>query len=301
MNFTDKVRGLLAYDTPTGAGINGLAQGLLAAGAASQRPINNSEAMGMAMQGFNQGYQGKRAEQMAIAKMIAEQQAARNKAMIDQAKLGADQQKAGIDNEKLLQSYRNELKGDVQSFNDITGAYDSLYNSLTGNSSKAKDLAAIFNFAKALDPGSVVREGEQQMIVGTGSVFDTLRNYVSALQGEGNLQPEQRKALLDAAFGSTSAKLQGIGSRFDTFANNVVVPFFGQDYVSRVIPDKRMLNTDEILSQYRQGIDNFTVPKGSSTQPGRQRITATQRGQELEAQGLSDAQISETLRKEGYL
>jgi hypothetical protein len=51
-------------------------------------------------------------------------------------------------------------------------------------------LAAIFTFMKALDPTSVVREGEQQQARATGGVTDQLVGFVNRIRGEGALPSE---------------------------------------------------------------------------------------------------------------
>ena len=60
---------------------------------------------------------------------------------------------------------------------------------LEESNSPTDQLAAIFEFMRALDPNSVVREGEQQMAVRTGGPADALVSMVNNLAGEGKLTP----------------------------------------------------------------------------------------------------------------
>lgn len=73
---------------------------------------------------------------------------------------------------------------------------------------KQGDLAAIFNYAKALDPRSVVREGEQVTIQRTDGVFGILQKYTSMFNQEGSLTPAARKGLL----GTVKAQVQAAES-----------------------------------------------------------------------------------------
>lgn len=56
--------------------------------------------------------------------------------------------------------------------------------------SPTDQLAAIFTFMKALDPSSVVREGEQQMAMRTGGLADSMLTYVERLKAGDSLPPE---------------------------------------------------------------------------------------------------------------
>lgn len=53
--------------------------------------------------------------------------------------------------------------------------------------SPTDQLAAIFTFMKALDPTSVVREGEQQQARSTGGPVDQLIGFINKIKGEGAL------------------------------------------------------------------------------------------------------------------
>lgn len=64
---------------------------------------------------------------------------------------------------------------------------------------RISDLALVFDIAKLLDPGSVVREGEQEMIINTQSLPNQLVGAISALSEGGKLRPSIRKQILDEA------------------------------------------------------------------------------------------------------
>ena len=75
----------------------------------------------------------------------------------------------------------------VTAFNAATAAGDTL----------AGDLNLVYAFAKAMDPGSVVREGEQLMIARTGGVFDRLKGMAASVIGGARLTPEIRMSLMN--------------------------------------------------------------------------------------------------------
>lgn len=65
--------------------------------------------------------------------------------------------------------------------------------------SGAGDLGMIFSYMKALDPQSVVREGEQVQVQRTGGIPDQIWNmYLQAKDGR-RLSPEQKRNLISAA------------------------------------------------------------------------------------------------------
>ena len=67
------------------------------------------------------------------------------------------------------------------------------------------DLAVIYGYAKAMDPGSVVREGEMDMANSTSStVQDIARKYGKIAEGN-RLPPEVRKQLIISAAGKARA------------------------------------------------------------------------------------------------
>jgi len=71
---------------------------------------------------------------------------------------------------------------------------------LAANPSAITDVATIFKFLKVLDPGSVVREGEQAMLQRAQSLFGTLKVYAESLESGATLSPQQRKQIVDAAY-----------------------------------------------------------------------------------------------------
>ena len=64
------------------------------------------------------------------------------------------------------------------------------------DTSGASDLNLIYALGKALDPNSVVREGELQLAAGTGSLGDKLKGYYKSASTGGKLPPTVKQDLL---------------------------------------------------------------------------------------------------------
>lgn len=83
---------------------------------------------------------------------------------------------------------------EVANYKEVVSAFNS---ATTAGNTLAGDLNIVYAFAKAMDPASVVREGEQVMIQRTGGVFDRLKGMVDSINGGARLTPEIRMALMN--------------------------------------------------------------------------------------------------------
>lgn len=159
-----------------------------------------SQATGKGMQGyiFNND-----TGEYSIDPNLKAQLDASAKAMAGKESLGA-KDVAGI-NDKVT-ALTSGVRGIYAAANDL--------NALEKSSSPSAQLAAIFKFMKALDPTSVVREGEQQMARETGGPADYLVGMVNQIRGEGGLAPEvfqdmvnTSKALANSAINSSKKEV----------------------------------------------------------------------------------------------
>jgi hypothetical protein len=108
-----------------------------------------------------------------------------------QEKMALETHKAGLKSPKdPTDPYKNaknenELYRLYQHDSDTTKkmgeAYSRFRGTLTMPVSAANDLAVVFNYMKILDPGSVVREGEQAKAANATSVPDGIRNMYNRL------------------------------------------------------------------------------------------------------------------------
>jgi hypothetical protein len=101
-----------------------------------------------------------------------------------------------------VQKLRKEYGGltSVENMPTIAEAYNSL-QSLGKSGTKADDLAILYKFMKALDPTSVVREGEAYMVKATGGLLGLMGSYVNQLQGskEGTFDNATRTEIVNTA------------------------------------------------------------------------------------------------------
>lgn len=74
----------------------------------------------------------------------------------------------------------------IKDASDIRSAASRL-DKISKTKSATDQLAAIFTFMKALDPGSVVRENEQDQAVRTGGITDQFAAYIDQIRGKGAL------------------------------------------------------------------------------------------------------------------
>lgn len=128
---------------------------------------------------------------------------------LDRAKLSIDQQEVDVKKENLALKRRefearlNERPGSEIKFSDLRGVSSDI-SKILNESQKVKNaasrlakisqtksptdqLAAVFTFMKALDPSSVVREGEQDQARATGGITDQFISYIDRIRGEGSL------------------------------------------------------------------------------------------------------------------
>jgi len=85
-----------------------------------------------------------------------------------------------------------------QAVKDYKAALPSLMAGLNAKPDAGGDNALIYAYAKAMDPGSVVRESEMGMAAGTGSVFDSVAANLKkqfGIEGGGQLSPQVRENL----------------------------------------------------------------------------------------------------------
>ena len=86
-----------------------------------------------------------------------------------------------------------------QSFNKIKDAYE--------NPSPVGDISMVYNLIKMWDPGSVVREGEIDILKAANGPAKALVGTWQNLQGGGKLTPEVRKQMYDSALSTTGKQL----------------------------------------------------------------------------------------------
>lgn len=117
------------------------------------------------------------------------------------------------------------------------------------------DLALVYGVGKALDPDSVVREGEMTMVMAAGSPAQRIMGHLSVLRGGGRLTPAVRKELvsmLDQRASEYEKAYQGARQTYEGIAKQR-----GYD------PGQIFLNTGFGAPQPATPDDYAKLPKGS--------------------------------------
>lgn len=84
-----------------------------------------------------------------------------------------------------------------------------------------KQVALVFAFGKMLDPESVVREAEQQMIANARGLFDSLTQMIPALQTGAKLTPQQLNSMQSIAqqlMGGSSTRMTDLAAYYEGLA-----------------------------------------------------------------------------------
>jgi hypothetical protein len=119
-----------------------------------------------------------------------------------QQKGEAEQFKAEKEKSKEITTQENKLRKEFnpfkKQFQEAQTAQDKVGRSLARETA-AGDVSAVFAYMKVLDPGSVVREGEQATARNAAGVPERIRNaYNRTLTGQ-SLTPEQRQDFLETS------------------------------------------------------------------------------------------------------
>lgn len=100
-----------------------------------------------------------------------------------------------FERENTLRDEFNTLTKDYRTQSDAYGRVQAS----AADPSAAGDLSLIFAYMKLLDPGSVVREGEQATAANARGVDEGVRSYYNRVLTGERLAPEQRKDFVDRA------------------------------------------------------------------------------------------------------
>jgi hypothetical protein len=106
----------------------------------------------------------------------------------------------------------------VKTYNDVKPIVESARKA---PDTPQGDFALIYGVGKVLDPNSVVREGEMNMVIASGSPAQRVQGYLAQLQGKGRLTPSMRKELvgiLDQRTAEYEKQYQGVRSTYEGIA-----------------------------------------------------------------------------------
>jgi hypothetical protein len=128
---------------------------------------------------------------------------------VESKQVGIEQNRQSMQNQRF-----NQNQGLRQEFNALpevknySAAVQSLGTALKAPDTPQGDLAVIYAYAKAADPGSVVREGEMDMATATASLPEKYRAEVGKLTEGKRLPPEVRLGLIETMRQSVSGMRQ---------------------------------------------------------------------------------------------
>lgn len=124
--------------------------------------------------------------------------------------------------QKVSESITNIRKeyNALQPVQNYRAAVPMLESAKKAPDTPAGDLDVIYAVGKALDPNSVVREGELNLVIKSGSPAQQLQGYASIIRGGGRLPKGQRDALM--------AMLDNRVGQLKVSADSAAVPYIKQ-------------------------------------------------------------------------
>lgn len=177
-------------------------------------------------------------------------------------------------------TYRKEFYANpvVRQFQDVDAATRQIVELAKQESDQPGpgDIALIISYMKALDPGSVVREGEFATAENAGGIPETVRNYYNKVVSGGRLSPELKREFASTATSIYNARRGAYNSYAEVMRG--LVQDAGGD------PDRQGIRiADEIT---------FEIPTPPGERPaGAGEAFLTERDKELQAK-LSQAYAS---------
>jgi hypothetical protein len=111
----------------------------------------------------------------------------------------------------------------IYSIRDAESGKETPINMENISATGAQDLALIFNFMKALDPRSIVRESEFDMAASTTGVPGYIANYIQKIQSGEILKSGDRQKLIDVARGQfiqADKSITGVMNKYSALAGN---------------------------------------------------------------------------------
>jgi hypothetical protein len=116
----------------------------------------------------------------------------------------------------------------------------------------ASDMQMIYGYAKILDPNSVVRGPEGDMVQRTGGIWDSIQGMIQQVKGDGKLSPSVRRNLVEQAESAFNAHEVSYKDRVDTY---------------RSLTGRAGLNPDDVYPEVKP-ISKYTPPGQPMRLPG---------------------------------
>lgn len=172
------------------------------------------------------------------------------------AKLAKDAQEVDV---KTIRDINSDIEGITKEAKNIYQSAKDL--EVLGQEATASDqLGIIFKFMKSLDPGSVVREGEQVMLQKSGGLFDYMSNYINRLNTGKTLSPKMIQEIVTTAqklANSNAANAEKAVSDYLSLYDEKLSPEMIQKYRKQIpgtfeitqMPNED-ISIDDLMSRY---------------------------------------------------
>lgn len=160
---------------------------------------------------------------------------------------------------------RTEFLGipEVKEFRGVTNSTRQIIGLAKGEGTAMGDLGLIFSYMKTLDPGSVVREGEQASAQNAAGVPERIRNYYNQLIAGERLSPEQRADMANTAISIYNTRKVGYDDLAKTYRG--LMGNLGAN------PDEQGITLAPALEFGAKPAEQPPAP-GAPSQPGAPRI-----------------------------
>lgn len=107
----------------------------------------------------------------------------------------------------------------------------------TAPDTTAGDFALIYGVGKILDPTSVVREGEMNMVIKSGSPAERVKSYLTYLHGNGRITPQMRNELNQMLSGRVGEMKASYDAAKESYAGIVKRRGYAPEDVFAGVPD----------------------------------------------------------------
>jgi Fe-S cluster biosynthesis and repair protein YggX len=201
-----------------------------------------------------------------------EKQKAKLKKEMDGFKQKAKDSEKKIDLEKYYGSERSKDPF-TRDTKKVADAYNKLSQLDPESKDPIQDIAVIFDFMKSLDPGSVVRESEQSLVMGAKSVGDFVENLSDMLKKNRKLTPDQVRGIQRFSALNYQRRLQSQETQVDARYKKIA--------------EKYGLDPQVVLEDLSMGTPMLWTDKKT----GRTKILSIPKGQEAEAEAAGAQRV----------
>ncbi len=169
--------------------------------------------------------------------------------------------------QERVDTFADKFRGEpiTKQYNEVQNKYLSVQQILNAGVGGPGDLALVYEFMKALDPTSVVRESEYASAAKSGNIFaGALARFNGYLKEQGGILPEQvKQAFLDIVskkFGVATQQYRNLRSEYARKINDVPgVNGAGERYL---IDYEKAGSIDSSTSSYTKADQNYVTSLG---------------------------------------